>query len=373
MNASQYIDFTLLKTLPPSIQCTRSGATANYFNNAGLLVNALANTVRWGSKGLLIEPQATNLFYDSRNLSAASWSISGTHTLSNSVSLDGTIKNIQIGSFSGSSAVTMTYTLTGTLTSTHTFSCYVNTTKCRVSVSFGGTTKTMPQNQNKLFTITGTNPTNVVFTITPTFGSFTSDSKMVLDCCQVEATSYNTTPIHTTGASVTRNADLVFMQITQSNANTWFDVTNGTFMINAELNFLSSTEQSIAEFTANTGATSHMRVGVKRTTSTQVNITYNFTTSNWMEFYSVCDTPGTTFQIATSYVDGTNSMELFSVGGKSPIPLTQQTENVTFSTVNRLFLGSYNGSNTMCGYIKRFGFIKATASQIELNNLSINI
>jgi hypothetical protein len=70
-------DFLSLTSLPANLSFVRSG-TATYFNSAGLLVSAPANTARFdydpdtlAKKGLLIEPSVTNSIPTSQMLSPA--------------------------------------------------------------------------------------------------------------------------------------------------------------------------------------------------------------------------------------------------------------------------------------------------------------
>jgi hypothetical protein len=368
MNPSLYIDFTLAQTVPPFLKCNRGGATANYFSPSGKLLPAPANTPRFGSKGLMIEPSATNLMEDSRDLTA--WAKTGPGTIAQGISLDGTLKNIRIINLTGSANVTLTYSLTG-LTGTHTLSLYVTAYFFNLiggSVAFGGQTKGFPTSGNKMITVTGNNPSEIAITIQTNGNAFSASDFISIDCVQVEATSYATSPIHTNGTTVTRNQDECYLEITQSATNTWFDRDNGTLLMDLQTNKLGTTQQAFLDLNAAGGGSKNIQMAGQRSAGTQVLCSYNGAGS-LLNFFNSCDTPGELFRIGTTYVD---TEQFFSVSGKSPIPYSAGSESIDFSLITRLYLGIFaDSTEVMNGYIRRVGFYKATVDQITLNNLTM--
>lgn len=362
MYPNYYIDFVLQTGMPPQIICNRAGTTANYFRRDGRLVQAAANQLRLTPDGLLIEPESENLFTQSRDLST--WTATGTGTVGAATSLDGSWRNIKISGLAASATYTIERSIA--ISGTYTLSFYANlvgTTSVTVRCDFGGQTIYVGPGGRRLYQITGTNPTSVKFTVIT--GMFGSNAQVFIDAVQVESGTQATSPIHTSGTRVIRRADEVYMNIAQSAVNNWFTPLNGTILIDATTNKLTS-QQTLLHFVNTTsGATDYIRLGVDRSSGTQVNLGYN--ESKNYSFFSSCDNPGQTFRVGTTYTDGEQLVSL--VGRTNTSGSSAQT--IYLTDINRMYIGRLsNGTNHFCGVIRRFGFYAAKLDQIDLNNLT---
>lgn len=362
MFPSLYIDFFLLNMLPPQLVCVRAGTTANHFTRSGRLVQSIANEPRLTPDGLLIEPSSENLFLYSRDLTQ--WTATGTGTISQSPSLDGTLRNNKIGSFSSSATYTLEETVS--LTGTYTLSFYAqNTSVGNVSMKceFGGQTVYISNNRKLYQMTTTTSATSVKFTIVT--GAVVGAAFVTIDSVQIEAGTKATSPIHTSGSTQTRNADEIYINVQQAAVNNWFTRLGGTFLVDAKTNNLTTEETLLHLVNTTTGATDYMRLGLKRTSGTQVNMGYN--NSNDYSFFSSCDNPTQNFRVGTSFTDGE---QLVSLVGRTNTS-GSSTQSIDFSDINRLYLGRLSGgTNLFCGTIRRLGFYPLFVDQINLNNLT---
>lgn len=360
MYPNYYIDFALQTGMPPQIICNRSGTTANHFNRSGRLIQSTENALRITGDGLLIEPASENLFTQSRDLST--WTATGTGTIGVATSLDGSLRNIKVSSLGTNQTYTLDKTLS--LTGTYTLSFWAENfslTNVQLRCEFGGQTIYISGNKRR-YQITGTNPTSVKFTAV--VGTF-SNSQFIIDAVQVESGTQATSPIHTNGSTVTRNADEVYMNITQSAANNWFTPLNGTILIDATTNKLTSQQTLLHFVNTTTGSTDYIRLGVDRSSGTQVNMGYNG--SKNYSFFTSCDNPGQTFRVGTTYTDGE---QLVSLVGRTNTS-GSSTQTIDLTDINRMYIGRLNGgTNHFCGVIRRFGFYAAKLDQIDLNNLT---
>lgn len=360
MYPNLYLDFKVQSILPPFINCVRSGTTANYFNSSGRLVQAAANTLRLEPKGLLIEPSATNLFKNSRDLTT--WTLSGTATIGAASSIDGTLQNIRLTT-SSTGAVSLSETLA--LTGLHTLSFYASKTTSRLlTVTFGGTTRIIELGPRQKYTLTATSPSSVSIAYSAV-GSTATDS-FILDAVQIEATAFATSPIHTNGSTVTRNADEVYLDINQAAANNWFTPTQGAFAVDCTTTKLYN-EATVLHL-VNTAAptTNDVRLALERVTATKVKTEMGAVRS--FEFFGACDSPGQQFRVGISITDGEQYVSLV---GRSPISGTNTTDSLTLTSINRLYIGrNENGDNKFCGYMERLGFYSVFLEQLDLNNLT---
>ena len=361
MYPNYYIDFALQTGMPPQIICNRSGTTANHFNRSGRLIQSTENALRITADGLLIEPKSTNLFDYSRDLTT--WTATGTGTIGTAVSLDGSLRNIKVSSL-GTGA---TYTLEEMIilsAGTYTLSFYaenISLSNVQLRCEFGGQTIYISGNKRR-YQVTGINPTSVKFTAV--VGAF-SNSSIIIDAVQIESGTQGTSPIHTNGSTVTRNADEVYMNITQTAANNWFTPLNGTILIDSTTNKLTSQQTLLHFVNTSSGSTDYIRLGVDRSSGTQVNMGYN--DSKNYSFFSSCDNPGQTFRVGTTYTDGE---QLVSLVGRTNTS-GSSTQTIDLTDINRMYIGRLdNGTNHFCGVIRRFGFYAAKLDQIDLNNLT---
>ena len=117
----------------------------------------------------------------------------------------------------------------GTNLSTHS----VTVTAQAYTLSFFGTgTITLSGTSTGAKVGTGAYPTRSTFTFTPTAGTLTLTVTGTVQYAQLEAGSFATSFIPSAGASVTRAADSATM--TGSNFSSWFNATQGTFVVDAQ-------------------------------------------------------------------------------------------------------------------------------------------
>lgn len=205
------IDFTTAIT-DPRVSVARSGNTATRINSSGVIEIVNANLPRYAfdpvtlvCKGQLIESARTNLFLNSL--------IDGTSLATQSVTLTAAAHTI---SFYGSGSITIS----------------------------GG--------HSAAITGTGAYPTRTTYVFTPTAGSSTFTVSGTVQFAQIELGNFASSFIPTAGSSVLRNADLVTM--TGTNFSSWYNVTEGTFVVSGNTLNVSASRPIIQ---ASTGATSN--------------------------------------------------------------------------------------------------------------------
>ena len=233
----------------------RTGDTATRVNSSGLIETVLANKPRLDYTSstcpkLLLEPQRTNLFLQSQDISSASWTKTNSPTIvSNSaVAPDGTTTADSIQDTTGTTFKQISQSFSVSANSTYTYTFYIKketsrTNYCGISLYFsGGTNKSIyasfdevngiatalsggtltPTFKVETFgsywkvgmtaTDNGSNTTLIceffptISTNGTTFGAAAGSARTVWGF-QLEAGSYATSYIPTTTASVTRNVD----------------------------------------------------------------------------------------------------------------------------------------------------------------------
>ena len=180
------LDFVNSNVLDPRITFTRA-SSATYFNSAGALTTAANNIPRFDynpstlvCNGLLIEQSSVNILLNSATLSTQSVTTTATtYTLS----------------FYGTGTVALSGTYSGSLVGTGAF-------PVRSTLSFTATAGTLT------LTVTGT-----------------------VSYAQLEALSFPTSYIATTGASATRVVDQT--SLTGTNFSSWYNTTNWTTIVSA--------------------------------------------------------------------------------------------------------------------------------------------
>lgn len=353
-----YIDFTIQSQFPPSLKCNRS--TIGYvFNASNRLVQVAANKPRIGVDGLLIEPQSTNLFNQSKDLTT--WTKTGTGTIRLATSIDSTQANIGITGLSSGATLTLEKSISGSGTHVLTFYAWVNSTVVN-RVTFGGVTKDIVKGYNE---VVGINPTSVLLTfVTPSF--YVSAGIIEIDAVQVEAGSTPTSHIVTTGSTVTRNADEVYIDIDQAIANNWFDANNGTFLVDCITRGVTTEQTLLNLVNTSSPTTNYMRAGIERNTSTALKVGYD--NNERFLFFSACDNPGNTFRFGTTYIE---DEQLVSLYGRTQTNNDTLTTSLNFSGINRLYLGRYHdGTNLFNGKLQRLGYYDVTCDQQMLNQLT---
>jgi hypothetical protein len=223
-----------LKSISEVLTCSRTG-TATYTDAAGVVSDVAANTLRYGTNGLLVEESRTNLITRSEDFSTT-WSATGIQNpgiLTNvGVAPDGTTTADKLVPSGVTTQHRVDFTST-TTNATHTYSIYVkadgygfvwlrcgSTMSAVFNLSTGATssvtgtaTSELAANGFRRCILTGTADTNSVVRCNVLPSSSTADfagdttSGIQVWGAQVELGAFATSYIRTAGSAVTRNAD----------------------------------------------------------------------------------------------------------------------------------------------------------------------
>jgi hypothetical protein len=223
-----------LKSISEVLTCSRTG-TATYTDAAGVVSDVAANTLRYGTNGLLVEESRTNLITRSEDFSTT-WSATGIQNpgiLTNvGVAPDGTTTADKLVPSGVTTQHRVDFTST-TTNATHTYSIYVkadgygfvwlrcgSTMSAVFNLSTGATssvtgtaTSELAANGFRRCILTGTADTNSVVRCNVLTSSSTADfagdttSGIQVWGAQVELGAFATSYIRTAGSAVTRNAD----------------------------------------------------------------------------------------------------------------------------------------------------------------------
>jgi hypothetical protein len=351
MAAVKYIaDFVQQGTVQTSgvngVLCSRSGIDAFHVNPSGYLIRDVANTLRFVNGGLLIEPAATNLLPYSQQ-SGSGWTTS---------SITGGTRYVQSLSLS---AGTYTFSLAQSHVSLKRVAVIISGT----GVSTGTATYIdySVQYPSRLFRLISINATTTVTITIDVFGGF-------FDYAQVETGTKGTSVINTFGATGTRNADVVYMDIYQTGYQNWFNKYSGTFFCVGTHNNLGTQENCL--YLRNVAASGNLlNLGMSRNPTFAMSAKIGTSYSDYT-FFSSCDNPGQQFAAAMSYVSG---QQFASLNGRTPLsPSTLQTNSTfDFSTCDKIWIGSEQGTaNFFNGVIQKFGFYDIPFSQNDLNNMT---
>ena len=321
----------------------RTGDTATRVNSSGLIETVLANKPRLDYTSstcpkLLLEPQRTNLFLQSQDISSASWTKTNSPTIvSNSaVAPDGTTTADSIQDTTGTTFKQISQSFSVSANSTYTYTFYIKketsrTNYCGISLYFsGGTNKSIyasfdevngiatalsggtltPTFKVETFgsywkvgmtaTDNGSNTTLIceffptISTNGTTFGAAAGSARTVWGF-QLEAGSYATSYIPTTTASVTRNAD----SCSKSTATALIGQTEGT--IYGE--FSNTAKLAGGRYFSLSDGTGANRIDVYANTTSQIAV-YAAKSSTAILNTSVILTANSSFKFAIGYKAG---------------------------------------------------------------------
>jgi hypothetical protein len=292
--------FAQLKTLDPRITFTRA-STGTFVGSNGLIQTAASGAARFDhnpttgeSLGLLVEESRTNLLLNSATLSTQSATVTAVST-------------------------TLSFYGTGTVTLT-------------------GASTAGP------LVGTGTN-NRVSLTFTPTAGSLTLTVSGSVTNAQLEAGSFPTSYIATTGATATRAADVASM--TGTNFSSWYNETGGTVFFNA----VSAPVNNIAQFlySISNGTTSEWILS-RRNTSGFIATGINDNGVSQGEISSVAIAGAASYKAAYAYA-------LNNLGQSVNGATAGAVASATLPTVTRLDIGqNFSGSQLLNGTIKRLTY-----------------
>lgn len=196
-----------------------NSVNGTYIQRNGILATALANKLRthWSDNNgdgvyetptYVIEPAATNIMLWSRDCSNAAWTKSSTTAVKTQTGVDGASNSASlITATAGNGTCLQGVTSASSIRSFTAFvKRSVGTGVVNMTMDGGSTwTAITLTTQFTRFRI----PTQTVTNPSVGFRLVTNGDAIVVDYCQLESTSYDTTPILTTSATATRNTDAV--------------------------------------------------------------------------------------------------------------------------------------------------------------------
>lgn len=248
------LDFTTA-SLDSRITFTRTtDAThpATYVNSSGFVTAATNNQPRFdydpvtlACKGLLIEESRTNLALQSNDFTVAPWSKQAnvSFTINSISSPDGNV-NATKYSLLAATARSVSQIVATTIGQSYTFSIYlkaiVNTTINLQGQSIAITTAQGWQKISTTITATTSTTTFQFFDFSGSAGD-----RFYIYGAQVEAGAFATSYIPTTLLPLTRNADVATM--TGTDFSDWFNASEGSIQIEADVYAFTSTTQRLAQ------------------------------------------------------------------------------------------------------------------------------
>lgn len=247
MPAELAIDFSVLSSLPSDVTFSRTGS-AWYFDDSNLLQSAasgsprLGRTVPDGPRGLIIEGQRTNECLYSNDMTVSAWqtfsSSSITETLNYAAGPDGTTTATRL-EFTTSYGHIIQQNVTisgGTANKTITYSVWLKSnTGSSQGITLKNTHGGVVDNfvdvtvttswQRFQFTVNNNSSSGSGTHFVGLLNRSTSAKDILVWHNQVEQASFASTPIPTTSAAVTRNADSA--KIVAADASAYLDTANG--------------------------------------------------------------------------------------------------------------------------------------------------
>lgn len=312
------------KTFSQVVTFTRS-SSATYFDSAGALQTATTDVPRFDydpatlvARGLLIEEQRTNLLLNSASLSTQSVTVSAV-------------------------AYTLSFYGTGTVT-------------------LSGASTAGPLVGSGAF------PTRSTLTFTPTAGTLTLTVTGTVQYAQLEAGSFATSYISTTGAAETRSADLALV----NTLSPWFNLNEGVLYVQATWPVSAASGILIRAGAALSDGTTNNRVIVGRGSAAD----------------------NARGQVASGGViqNGTGGQSVagvFASSNTAKLALSYATDNITFATngsvssatppssvplgIDRLSIGNRydtNAGSSINGWVQRIVYYPRVLSSAELQTMT---
>lgn len=238
------------------------GANGTRVNSAGLIVAATTprfdyNPVTLAPLGLLVEEARTNLAVRSAEFDNVSWAKIGTPTVTPNTNIapDGTLSADTLNTPASSDRITLSAigvtggsTVTATLWLWGSGTTYISLSSSGGTFTFNGTLVTLTATPTRYQVSLVTNVDNTA--VFPNIGRYNgavgagTATAAVIWGYQFEVGSFPTSYIPTTSASVTRSADSAVM--TGTNFSSWYNQTQGTFVVSADSANYSSTRVALA-------------------------------------------------------------------------------------------------------------------------------
>jgi hypothetical protein len=313
------LDFTTA-ALDPRITFTRSGNTATVTNSSGVIVGINADLPRFDfdpvtlvCRGLLIEEPRTNSLLNSL--------IDGTSLATQSVTVTAAARTL---SFYGTGQIVLSGAASATVTGI------------------------------------GAYPTRTTFTFTPSAGTLTLTVTGTVQFAQLEIGSFSTSFIPTSGAAVTRNADVATM--TGANFSNWFNASEGTFVAQASImNFINS--DIIVDATDGTASNRLQMFCAGVTGAATTFMATGGATQG--QFSAGTISVNTTFNFASAY-----KVNALAASLNSATPATDTSATIP-SGINTTTLGCrFNGVNQLNGHFRKLNYYPQRLTNAELQAFS---
>lgn len=341
------------------LTCTRSGANATYIDANGLLTTVGANTLRTGTAGATIEPAATNVALWCRDLTNAAWTKTNCTAAKNQTGIDGAANAASsLTATAGNATCLQAITLASSSREQSAFVKRITGSGVVEMTTDNGTTWTAVA-----VTAGWTRvdiPAQTLADPTVGFRLVTSGDAIAIDYVQNEA-SILTTPILTTTAAATRNADTVnvtdaaslltgatalTVMAIGSNSTPAVGINQATFQIDnssitASAIFMRQTNTSTSVFA--------------RDTASVVQMTDNFSGLSASNRYRRKHLFTMATNNATAAIeDGTTKVDT----------------SCTLPVTNRISIGGQNAAQQWGGNIHRFTIWKTGLTTAQLQDLS---
>ena len=383
---SMALDFTTA-SLDSRVTFTRSGATATVVNSSGLIAYVAANTPRFDfdpttlvCKGLLIEEARTNIVIQSDALQSGAYATSNATVGTNAVvSPDGTLnaETVTAGAVGTGLIFGINALLPVTPATNYTVSFYAKNISATYVVY--GVLQATP---TAAWIVDIANPANNYVSqinsstwtrITFSFNSGTATSinlymaanipatqSLSIWGVQLEAGTFATSYIRTTGSQVTRTADTAVM--TGTNFSSWYNASEGTFTAQ----YLSFATSGFPDVLNASDGTNNNRLNVFIDGSNGFTTTSELVAGVQQGVCSFPTTQKTTIRASFAYSSAGVSA---AVNGTA----TVVGNNVTHpSGLNKLSLGNSAAgvNNFLNGYLAKFAFYSQRLISAELQAFS---
>lgn len=340
------------KQVPDWLLCTR-GTTGNYFYE-GVLKTAAVDELRVTDNGLLIEPARTNSLLYSRDLSNAAWSNNSFAALTGT-GLDGVPNSCSYIDVSTQTDFTQALSLSSDV---YCVSCYLkrhSTNTGDIFISVDGSNFIPCDATGDWIRFSALTSA----TTTPQLTIRTS-GKLYVDGCQIEAGLAPTMPIHTSTADNTRSADLVYFGM-----DLWpYNPTEGSWLIKSQMEQIDA-EQTILFVSESTPTSDYMNFGVKIDTD-RIQYIAGYGTDQEYEIVDADIDSVLGYTLGVRICSTYDALAFAYINGSiCKLPLTPQTAGINYNTLDRVWIGSENGTNTMNGVVNYIAYYDFPLSQDE--------
>lgn len=392
------LDFTTA-SLDSRVTFTRAGNTATVVDSSGFVVPINANLPRFDfnpttlvCRGLLIEEARTNLLTYSSDFDNAAWvKVQGTVTKDAVMSPDGTVNAEKFTENTANSTHYPVQTPTVSATTSYVMSCFLKSAgRTKVTYVFENSAKFAGVDFNlsngtagtpfgtlasttagvddygngwyrcwmKVVTESGTT-TQVQYRLNNgTTDSYTGDgtSGVYMWGAQLEAGAFATSYIPTVASTVTRTADVATM--TGANFSSWFNASEGAFLVVADRIYSGNFVSFIYPFTANDNTQANEIAVLSSNGTTQMQIGMNVGGVSQLDFAFGLFNVDPSKMIATYKQNNTQ----FGMNGLSKTTDT----SCNIPTVTQLAIGRRTTGGYWAGHIQKLSYYPQRLISAEL-------